>query len=82
MRTYSDAPYDADHLSFPMNARPRIHGSHIDGPLLVFSDGQIHWLTLRERIVLWLGLTNAEKLQEEHRPVLCGQLAALRAGAA
>lgn len=47
---------------------PDIVEKHIDGPLLYFSDGQIHWLTILERIQLWFGLTSAEKLQLKLRP--------------
>jgi len=41
-----------------------------DGPLLTFSDGQMHWLTPWERILLALGLTDAEGLQRKRRPIL------------
>lgn len=49
---------------------PSIQSNHIDGPLLHFSDGQLHWLTLWERVQFALGLTDAEKLQQKRRPNL------------
>ena len=50
---------------------PSIQANHIDGPLLHFSDGQLHWLTPWERILFALGLTDAEKLERKRRPNLC-----------
>jgi hypothetical protein len=66
MRTYSDG------LGTPLSisARPTINSNHIDGPLLTFRDGQMHWLTLWERLLLRLGLTNAEILERQRRPYL------------
>ena len=50
------------------NERPEpfINVHHIDGPLLSLRDGRLHWLTLRERFLLWLGLTNAHMLEHKH----------------
>lgn len=50
--------------------KPHIQPNHIDGPMLVFSDGQLHWLTLWERFLFALGTTNAEKLERKRRPNL------------
>lgn len=50
--------------------RPSIRPNHIDGPLLTFSDGQLHWLTLWERFLFALGMTDAEKLERKRRPLL------------
>ena len=41
---------------------PFIQWNHIDGPLLVRSDGRLHWLTWGERFRVWLGLTDAKRL--------------------
>jgi hypothetical protein len=41
-----------------------------DGPMVVFSDGRVHWLTLAERAQEQLGLTNAWRLQGKYRPDL------------
>lgn len=49
---------------------PHINRRHIDGPLLVFSDGQLHWLTLAERVLFFMGLTDAEEIQRQRRPNL------------
>lgn len=50
--------------------QPTIVWKHIDGPLLYYSDGQLHWLTLWERFRCWLGLDNAETIQAKRRPEL------------
>lgn len=71
MKTYTDyAERAATGVSFPNDSRPGINPRHIDGPLLWFSDGQLHWLTLWERIQYALGFTDAEKLERKHRPNL------------
>jgi hypothetical protein len=41
-----------DGMGSPMEAQPSINWNHIDGPLLYCSDGQLHWLTWRDRIRL------------------------------
>jgi hypothetical protein len=43
---------------------------HIDGPLLTFRDGQMHWLTLRERFRVWMGWEDALSLERRLRPDL------------
>jgi hypothetical protein len=50
-------------------ARPFIM-QHREGPMLVFSDDQLHWLTTWERILFWFGLTDADRLQSKRRPNL------------
>ena len=66
MKTYwDDPPLGA---SFPKDARPSI--KHIDGLVLFFSDGQMHWLTIWERAMLRIGWIDAESLQRKHRPHL------------
>lgn len=57
---------------------PHINRRHIDGPLLTFSDGQMHWLTWRERFQVWWGSTDAWLLQLKHRPDLRKLTYALR----
>jgi len=76
MKTYSDS--SGLHTGFPASARPSIQDNHIDGPLLYFRDGQLHWLTWRERVQYALGLTNAEKLERKHRPNLMRILGTVR----
>lgn len=46
---------------------PRIQERHVDGPLLIMADGRMHWLTLWERALLAMGLTNAERLDRKYR---------------
>lgn len=68
MQTYIDKISPG--VSFPLSNRPSIKANHIDGPLLTFRDGQMHWLTIWERILFALGMTNAERLERKRRPVL------------
>ena len=46
---------------------PFINGQHIDGPVLIMRTGEIHWLTWSERFLLFLGLTDAERLERKYR---------------
>jgi hypothetical protein len=48
-------------------SKPWIKWNHIDGPLLVCRDGTPHWLTLWERLLLRIGLTDVVKLDKKHR---------------
>ena len=73
MKTYSDST--SFHDAFPASARPSIQWRHIDGPVLCFRDGQLHWLTWWERIQFLFGFTSAEKIERKRRPNLmriCG----------
>jgi hypothetical protein len=45
---------------------PHIKRDHVDGPLLVMSDGALHWLTLWERICLALGWHDEHTLERKH----------------
>lgn len=57
-------------VAWPETARPEINRKHIDGPLLYMRNGELHWLTLWERLLLWLGKTDALALEKHHRPWL------------
>lgn len=57
-------------VGWPADSRPSIQANHIDGPLLHFRNGELHWLTLRERFLFWLGLVDAYSLEHKHRPHL------------
>jgi hypothetical protein len=84
MRTYSDIPVfrhptrkgwfctetSGGIIGWEGGHGPSINRHHIDGPVLVFSDGQMHWLTLWERLQFALGRTDASKLEAKHRPNL------------
>jgi hypothetical protein len=50
---------------------PRIQMNHADGPLLIQSNGELHWLTFWERVALFFGKTDAEALDKKHAPT-CG----------
>lgn len=70
MKLFSDDPRSLCGVSFPANSKPSIKRRHIDGPLLTFSDGQMHFLGPWQRIQLALGFTDADKLQRKLRPNL------------
>lgn len=57
-------------VGFASSARPRILRRHIDGPVITYRDGQMHWLTWRERIALMFGRLDAMSLEYKRRPDL------------
>lgn len=58
------------YIGWPANARPSITPNHIDGPLLVLRNGELHWLTIWERLLFGLKLADAYSLERKHRPCL------------
>lgn len=50
--------------------RATIQWKHIDGPMLIMRSGELHWLTLGERFLCWIGRADAESLEYKHRPNL------------
>lgn len=62
--------YNAQGVGYPSGSRPSINWHHIDGPLLYYSDGQMHWLTLWERLRCWFGRDNADSIERRRRPEL------------
>jgi hypothetical protein len=77
MKLFSDVTIRELHargVSFERIGPPSIQANHIDGPLLHFSDGQLHWLGLWERLLFWLGRTDAERLQKKLRPRLSAEI--------
>lgn len=66
---YAPAP-GGGWIGWPKDSRPYINRKHVDGPLLYFSNGEMHWLTWRERLALWLGRTDADRLERKLRPDL------------
>ena len=58
---------------FPATSRPRLTVRHVDGPLLTFRDGQVHWLTFKERLLVWFGQETALSLEMRLRPDLYGR---------
>lgn len=57
-------------MGWPTACQPFINRKHIDGPLLYFRNGEMHWLTLWERMLLRLGKTDALALERKYRPHL------------
>jgi hypothetical protein len=49
---------------------PHVMWTHIDGPLMTWA-GQLHWLTMRERIALWFGATTIEAVAQKQWPERC-----------
>jgi hypothetical protein len=66
---YEDLP-GGGLLGYPGTARPSIQWNHVDGPLLHLRNGELHWLTWRERFRSWMGYDDAESLEAKHRPHL------------
>jgi len=62
--------YDGSYVGYRSDAVPEIRWKHIDGPLLVFRNGELHWLTLWERFRYWMGLEDVYSLERKHRPRL------------
>lgn len=54
-------------VGYPVGTQPKINWKHIDGPLLYTSDGQLHWLTWRERLRLFFDLADIHDIDFEHR---------------
>jgi hypothetical protein len=54
-------------VGVPMDSQPCINWKHIDGPLLYTSDGQLHWLTWRERLRLSFGFADIHDIDFERR---------------
>lgn len=65
-----DYVYNKHGIGYHRDARPSVVWEHVDGPMLRYRDGQIHWLTLWERLRCWLGLDNAESIEKKRRPEL------------
>jgi hypothetical protein len=62
--------YNSHGVGWPSDSEPHVKWKHIDGPLLVYSDGQMHWLTLWERLCCWLGKADAFSIEKKRRPEL------------
>jgi hypothetical protein len=58
------------HVGYRVDARPDIQWNHIDGPVVHFRNGEMHWLTWRERFRYWRGYETALTLEAKHRPHL------------
>lgn len=49
------------------NEPPHLNKRHSDGPFVVFSNGQMHWLTPWERVLLLFGKYDAIALQRKYQ---------------
>ena len=52
--------------SYPITSKPFV-AKHIDGPVLVCADGQMHWLSLFERIQYALKFVTAFDLEHKFK---------------
>lgn len=57
-------------IGWQKSARPHIQWNHIDGPMLSMRTGEVHWLTLWERIQLRFGWTGIHALEYKHSDLL------------
>lgn len=42
--------------------RPWVQWNHVDGPVLICCNGAMHWLTWKERFLIWIGKLKVEDL--------------------
>ena len=54
------------YIGWPDDRTWSVNRKHIDGPLMYHSDGGLHWLTLRERVFLKLGLTTLDAIDKQY----------------
>ena len=66
---YEGSP-ERGYVGWPASAQPHIKANHIDGPMVTFRNGEMHWLTLWERILFRLGRVDAHSLERKYRPHL------------
>lgn len=65
--TYQRTP-GGGFAGYPTTFQPAtINWKHIDGPLMHLTNGQLHWLTYRERIQLFFGWIDIHELDEKHQ---------------
>jgi len=56
-------------ISFEKPRRPvSVQWNHVDGPMMSLGNGQVKWLTWRERLMHWIGAWSLEDIAR--RPVL------------
>lgn len=61
---------DGSFVGWEGDAQPSIKWKHIDGPMLLMRNGEICWLTWRERFRCWMGWEDAYSLERKRRPHL------------
>lgn len=57
-------------VGWPAESRPSLRMNHVDGPVVHFRNGEIHWLTIGERFMVWVGRADEFSLERKHRPHL------------
>lgn len=67
MRGYIEVSHGVA-VEFNPDSVPSIQWNHIDGPLLHMRSGEIHWLTIWERLRMWLAMDNEYTLERKHSP--------------
>lgn len=58
--------YNEAGVGYPAGMKPSMNWKHIDGPLMYHSDGQLHWLTWRERLALLFRCTTVEAIDADY----------------
>lgn len=63
IRFNADGSFSLDY-SGPIGrpVKPWVQWNHVDGPLLHLCDGSLHWLTWKERFLIWIGRITVESL--------------------
>jgi hypothetical protein len=59
-------------IAWQADVRASIKPNHIDGPVVRFRNGEMHWLTFCERVLFRLGRIDAADLEYKYRPELFG----------
>lgn len=54
-------------VGYPEGMKLYVNWRHVDGPLLHCTSGTLHWLTWRERMRLFFGLTTIDEIDEARR---------------
>lgn len=54
--------WDSNEEMLPKEIR-RVTWNHIDGPMIVYNNGEMRWLTMSERCLIRIGLMDEEDLK-------------------
>ncbi len=57
-------------VGWPAESKPVILANHVDGPLCTFRNGEMHWLTLWERVLFAFGRVDSLSIERKYRPHL------------
>jgi hypothetical protein len=72
--TYIDGSFGVFVQTSAITDGPHVEWRHVDGPLMTWAS-HLHWLTLSERVRIWVGLTTVDRVACSRWP----RLAVLRA---